>query len=125
MQDYLRRALSGMDREDITQERFIADSTAWHGKRATVNIQNYQIERLWKQNYILVNVIAEGYDQKRFLEQMVKAKSKFAKISSYEMFIDTQPNVDYFTREELKALVKQFKDDVNKGKLNDVSTQKT
>lgn len=75
--NYLKAAVSGMDREDITQERFIADSTAWHGKRATVNIQNYQIERLWKQNYILVNVIAEGYDQKRFLEQMVKAKSKF------------------------------------------------
>ena len=53
---------------------------------------------------------------------MVKAKSKFAKISLCELFIDTQPNVDYFTREELKALVKQFKDDVNKGKLNDVSS---
>ena len=37
------------------------------------------------------------------------------------MVVDTQPNVDYFTREELKTLVKQFKDDVNKGKLNDVS----
>ena len=48
MMNYLKAAMSGMDREDITQERFIADSTAWHGKRATVNIQNYQIERLWK-----------------------------------------------------------------------------
>ena len=37
------------------------------------------------------------------------------------MVVDTQPNVDYFTREELKTLVKQFEDDVNKGKLNDVS----
>lgn len=36
--NYLKAAVSGMDREDITQERFIADSTAWHGKRATVNI---------------------------------------------------------------------------------------
>ena len=77
MYNYFRTTFGGADRDDITQERYIADSTAWHGKRATVGIQNYQIERLWKQNYILVNVIAEGYDQKRFLEHMVKAKSKF------------------------------------------------
>ena len=76
MLNYFRTTFGNVDREDITSEKYIADSTAWHGKRATINIQNYQIERLWKQNYLLVNVIAEGYDQKRFLEQMVKAKSR-------------------------------------------------
>lgn len=35
-------------------------------------MQNYQIERMWKQNYILVNVIAEGYDQKRFIDFLIK-----------------------------------------------------
>ena len=68
MYNYFRTTFAGVDREDITQEKFIDDSTTWHGKRATMNIQNYQIERLWKQNYLLVNVIAEGYDQKRLLE---------------------------------------------------------
>ena len=37
--------------------------------------------------------------------------------------IDTQPNVDYFTRDELKKLVKKFKDDTAAGQLNDVSTE--
>ena len=35
--------------------------------------------------------------------------------------LDTQPNVDYFTRDELKKLVKKFKDDTANGQLNDVS----
>ena len=58
-------------------------SVAWHGRRAVVENQNYQIDRLWKQNYILVNVIAEGYDQKRFIEFMVKVKSKLRKQSRF------------------------------------------
>ena len=52
------------------------DSVAFHGRRATAQIQQYQLERLWKQNYLLVNVISEGYDQKRFLEFMIKEKSE-------------------------------------------------
>ena len=55
----------------------MTQSVTWHGKRAVVENQNYQIDRLWKQNYILVNIIAEGYDQKRFNEHMVKQKSKY------------------------------------------------
>ena len=37
---------------------------------------NYQNERQWKSTYILVNVVSEGYDIKRFLEKLVATKSK-------------------------------------------------
>jgi hypothetical protein len=42
--------------------------------------------------------MAEGYDQQRFVRFMCKQK-------------DTTPNVDYFTREEIRAAVKEFKDE--------------
>jgi hypothetical protein len=58
----LRTTFTDADLADITQEKFVEQSIAWHGKRAVIENQNYQIDRLWKQNYILVNVIAEGYD---------------------------------------------------------------
>ena len=77
MLNYLRVAFTDTDKDDLAQEKYVNDSVAFHGRRATAQIQNYQVERLWKQNYILVNVIVEGYDQKRFLEHMVKAKSKY------------------------------------------------
>lgn len=32
---------------------------------------------------------------------------------------NTTPNVDYFTREEIKAMVKSFKEQVASGELND------
>jgi len=35
--------------------------------------------------------------------------------------LDTTPNVDYFTREEIKTMVKSFKEQVASGDLNDVS----
>lgn len=76
------------------------------------------MERLWKQNYLLVNIISEGYDQKRFLEFMVKTKSKpflFYILTYYATFIDTTPNVDYFNRDELRELVKNFKDEMENG----------
>ena len=57
-------------------ERFISESQQFHGTKATSYGANYQNERTYKSNYILVNVIAEGYDIKRFLEAMVAAKSK-------------------------------------------------
>ena len=72
MLNYLRTTFTDTDKEDITQEKYIEQSVTWHGKRAVVENQNYQVDRLWKQNYLLVNIIAEGYDQKRFLEFMVK-----------------------------------------------------
>ena len=33
---------------------------------------------------------------------------------------DTTPNVDYFTREEIRAMVKEFKDRMNADNLSDV-----
>ena len=72
MLNYLRTTFTDTDREDITQEKYVEQSVTWHGKRAVVENQNYQIDRLWKQNYLLVNIIAEGYDQKRFLEFLVR-----------------------------------------------------
>ena len=72
MLDYLRTTFTDTDRDDITQEKYVEQSVTWHGKRAVVENQNYQIDRLWKQNYLLVNIIAEGYDQKRFLEFLVR-----------------------------------------------------
>lgn len=72
MLNYLRTTFTDTDKEDITQEKYIEQSITWHGKRAVVENQNYQVDRLWKQNYLLVNIIAEGYDQKRFLEHMVR-----------------------------------------------------
>ena len=62
MLNYLRTTFTDTEPEDITQERYVEQSVTWHGRRAVVENQNYQIDRLWKQNYILVNVIAEGYD---------------------------------------------------------------
>lgn len=64
--------------EQATQQEYVMATVAWHGRRAVLENQNYQLDRQFKQNYILVNVIAEGYDQKRFIEFMVKQKSKCA-----------------------------------------------
>ena len=77
MLNYLRVTFTDTDEDDIAQEKYVKDCVTFHGRRATTSIQQYQIDRMWKQNYILVNVIAEGYDQKRFLEHMIKAKSKY------------------------------------------------
>ena len=70
--NFLRTTFTDADQDDIAQEKFIQESIQWHAKRSTIAMQNYQIERMWKQNYILVNVIAEGYDQKRFIDFLVK-----------------------------------------------------
>ena len=48
MLNYLRTTFTDTDKEDITQEKFIEQSVTWHGKRAVVENQNYQIDRLWK-----------------------------------------------------------------------------
>ena len=97
-------------------------TVAWHGKRAVLENQNYQLDRQFKQNYILVNVIAEGYDQKRFVEFMVKKKSKckiFIELT-FIFFIDTTPNVDYFTKDEVKKMVLEFKEKCETGELDRV-----
>ena len=89
---------------------------------AVLENQNYQLDRQFKQNYILVNVIAEGYDQKRFVEFMVKKKSKckiFIELT-FIFFIDTTPNVDYFTKDEVKKMVLEFKEKCETGELDRV-----
>ena len=47
------------------------------GANATRMVNMYQNERQWKSNYILVEVIAQGYDIKRFLEAMTSEKGKY------------------------------------------------
>ena len=54
--------------------------------------------------------MAEGYDQQRFVRFMCKQKGKIIYLLLI-VLIDTTPNVDYFTREEIRALVKEFKDE--------------
>lgn len=99
-------------------------TVAWHGRRAVLENQNYQLDRQFKQNYILVNVIAEGYDQKRFIEYMVKQKSKcdiFPVLTIFSRSSDTTPNVDYFTKDEVKSMVRVFKEKCETGELDRVS----
>ena len=60
MLKYLKSTFS--DNEEVSQEDYVLRTTAWHGRRAVIENQNYQIDRMFKQNYILVNVVAEGYD---------------------------------------------------------------
>jgi hypothetical protein len=45
-------------------------------------------------------IAAEGYDQQKFVKYICKVKN-------------TTPNVDYFTRDELKKVVREFKDHIN------------
>ena len=151
MLNYLRTTFTDTDADDIRQEKFVEDSTAYHGKRAVIENQNYQVDRMWKQNYILVNIIAEGYDQKRFVEFLVKRKSKcYNLFTSLRLSLshlrvdllindrwkfwlcfvlcrplcsaqDTTPNVDYFTRDEIRSVVKDFKTKVAAGEADAVS----
>ena len=67
------------EEEKSTQDEYVNRTIAWHGRRAVVENTNYVTDRSFKQNYILVNIIAEGYDQKRFIEFMVKQKSKYCR----------------------------------------------
>ena len=43
---YLKSTFS--DGEGLSQEKYIEQSIAWHGKRAVIENQNYTIDRLWK-----------------------------------------------------------------------------
>ena len=74
----LKYLMSGFKEEQATHDEYVARTIAWHGRRAVQESQNYQVDRQFKQNYILVNILAEGYDQKRFIEFMVKQKSKLS-----------------------------------------------
>ena len=76
MMNFLRTALTNVEQEQLDEERYVASTQRWHGSRSTQQVNAYQNDRHWKSNYILVNVISEGYDIKRFLEALVKEKSK-------------------------------------------------
>jgi hypothetical protein len=43
------------------------------------------------------------------------------KVRSYSNFLDATPNIDFFTREELKEIVEKFKHEINNGELDDSS----
>lgn len=105
----------GTEAAQINQELYIADSQRSMGARATRLVNNYQNERQWKSNFILVEVVSQGYDIKRFLEAMISDKSKSIRVNPEV----TQPNIDYFTREQLKQIVDKFKQDARDGKLQD------
>lgn len=120
MLNFLRTTFTTAEQEDIDQERYVEETQRFYGKRATQFVNSYQQERQWKQNYILVNVTAEGYDMKRFLEYLQKEKGKFA--LKFFILLDSQPNIDFFSRDELKAVIKRFKADVADGNLQNVRT---
>lgn len=37
------------------------------------------------------------------------------------MLLESQPNIDFFSREELRNVIRKFKQDVHDGKIEDVS----
>lgn len=80
MLNFLRTTFTSAEQEDIDQERYVEETQRFYGKRATQFVNSYQQERQWKQNYILVNVLAEGFDIKRFLETIQKEKSNVAQL---------------------------------------------
>ncbi len=75
MLNFLRTTFTAAEQADLDQEKYMEETCRFYGKRATQFVNSYQLERQWKQNYILVNVMAEGYDIKRWLEYMMQQKS--------------------------------------------------
>ena len=76
MLDFLRTTFTTAEQQDLDQEKYVEETMKFHGTKATKYNANYQNERQWKSTYILVNVVSEGYDIKRFLEKLVATKSK-------------------------------------------------
>ena len=76
MLDWFKTNVGDQSKEDVALEKYVEESKVYHGRRATAHSLTYQNERQWKSNYILVNVVSEGYDIKRFLEVLVKEKGK-------------------------------------------------
>lgn len=109
MLDWFKTNVGDQSKEDVALEKYVEESKVYHGRRATAHSLTYQNERQWKSNYILVNVVSEGYDIKRFLEVLVKEKG-------------STPNIDFFTRDELKQIIRDFKVLVNEGKLDDITS---
>jgi hypothetical protein len=76
MFNLFKKTFTDVSDADLELEKYIEESQNFQGKRATAANITYVNERQWKSNFILVNVIAEGYDLKRFLEVLVREKSK-------------------------------------------------
>lgn len=101
MMNFLRTALTNVEQEQLDEERYVSSTQRWHGSRATQQVNAYQNDRHWKSNYIVVNVVAEGYDIKRFLEALVKEKSKFSR--NYTFRIYTQHRLLYERRAQKRS----------------------
>lgn len=111
MFDYLRTTFTDTTPSQIRAENNIKNMQRVLGGNATIFSQNYLMDRLYKQDYIKINVIAEGYDIRRLYKLMQTEKGRWSAIILYlsELYIDNNPNIDFFTRDELKKLVEKFK----------------
>lgn len=76
MYNLFRTQILGTKQELIDQERYVHETQRFHGSRATQFVNGYQNDRRWKSNYILVEVISQGFDIKRFLEALSAEKRK-------------------------------------------------
>ncbi len=76
MMHFFKKTFTDATDAELELDKYIEESQAYHGRKATAANHTYVNERQWKSNYILVNVIAEGYDIKRFLEVLVREKGK-------------------------------------------------
>ena len=74
MLTFFKKTFTDITDDQLALEQYIEESQKFHGSRATAANVTYVNERQWKANYILVNVIAEGFDIKRFLEVLVREK---------------------------------------------------
>ncbi len=74
MLKYFKKTFTDATDQELQLQQYMEESQTFHGRRATAAGIAYTNERQWKSNYILVNVIAEGYDIKRFLETLVREK---------------------------------------------------
>ena len=77
MKNFFRTTFTDTTDDDIKREVKIADAQKNCGGAATQFVHNYQKDRAWKKNFILVNIAAEGYDQQKFIRYICKIKSKY------------------------------------------------
>lgn len=70
----------------------MSEAKKFNGSRAYTWVETYQLDRDNKNNYLQENIVALDYDLDKFMELLSKEKGY-------------GPNIDFFTMEELKALV--------------------
>lgn len=76
MFDYLRTTFTDTTPSQIRAENNIKNMQRVLGGNATIFSQNYLMDRLYKQDYIKINVIAEGYDIRRLYKLMQTEKGR-------------------------------------------------